>query len=247
MPHLRTWLEATATDVLALQETKVQDADFPRSEIESWGYRVAYSGQKAYNGVAVLSRSVGIEEVYSEEAVGLDPGEKRVLAATIDGVRVIDLYVVQGREVGSEKYAYKLEWLRSATAFVERELARHRHLVVVGDFNVAPSDEDVYDPEKWDGEIMCSDAERAALGEMQALGLTDTFRLFDQPEGEFSWWDYRGGRFRRNHGLRIDLIFASRAMSLCCRRAFIDKEPRGWEQPSDHAPVVAEFEEIGPV
>ncbi len=244
MPHVRAWLEAASIDVLALQETKVQDADFPYAEIAGWGYHVAYSGQKTYNGVAVLSRGMPVEEMSTEETAGLDPGQKRILAVSVGDIRVIDLYVVQGRAVGSEKYAYKLEWLKSVTAFVRQELARYRKLVVVGDFNVAPLDEDVHDPEKWDGAIMCSRAERAALREIQALGLTDTFRLFDQPAGEFSWWDYRGGGFRRNHGLRIDLILASQGMSLCCHRAFIDKEPRGWERPSDHAPVVAEFREI---
>ena len=241
LPQVREWLDAAQVDVLALQETKVQDAAFPKLEVEELGCRVAYSGQKTYNGVAVLSRAGEIEDVVTE-AEGLDCEQKRLLAATISGVRVINLYVVQGREVGSEKYAFKLDWFEAATAFVEGELAHHERVVVLGDFNVAPGDEDVHDPAQWAGKIMCSDAERAALSKMLALGLTDTFRLFDQPDGEFSWWDYRGGAFRRNHGLRIDLILASKALSLRCRGAFVDREPRGWERPSDHAPVVAEFD-----
>ena len=241
LPQVRAWLEAAEVDVLALQETKVRDDEFPKAEIEAFGYRVAHSGQKAYNGVAVLSRAGEIKDV-STGAPGLDPGQKRLLAATVGGVRVIDLYVVQGGEAGSGKYAYKLEWLKAATAFVRDELERHEQVVVLGDFNIAPSDDDVHDPAKWAGETMCTEAERALLGEMYALGLVDTFRLFDQPEQQFSWWDYRGGGFRRNHGLRIDLVLASREMSLRCRRAFVDKEPRGWERPSDHAPVLAEFD-----
>ncbi len=241
LPQVREWLEAAQADVLALQETKVQDAAFPKLEVEELGCRVVYSGQKTYNGVAVLSRAGAIEDVVTE-AEGLDCGQKRLLAATVAGVRVINLYVVQGQEVGSDKYAFKLGWFKAATAFVKGELARHERVVVLGDFNVAPGDDDVHDPARWAGKIMCSDAERAALNEMLDLGLTDTFRLFDQPDGEFSWWDYRGGAFGRNHGLRIDLILASKALSLRCRGAFVDREPRGWERPSDHAPVVAEFD-----
>lgn len=240
MPHLHDWLAAAEVDVLALQETKVQDDRFPKTEIENLGYRVAYCGQETYNGVAVLSRNTGIDGVVTE-AAGLDIEQKRLLAATIGGVRVINLYVVQGREVGSEKYAFKLDWLKAATAFVKGELARHERVLVLGDFNIAPADEDVHDPALWADRIMCSDAERTALSGLFDLGLTDTFRLFDQPDAEFSWWDYRGGGFRHNHGLRIDLILASRAMALCCRAAFVDKEPRAWERPSDHTPVVAEF------
>ncbi len=241
LPQMREWLEAAEIDVLALQETKVQDDEFPKSEIEGLGYRVAYSGQKTYNGVAVLSRGGEISDVVTA-APGLDPEQKRLLAATVNGVRVINLYVVQGREVDSEKYAFKLGWFKAATTFIKAELARHARVVVLGDFNIAPADEDVHDPARWAGKIMCSDAERAALGNLLDAGLSDTFRLFDQPDAEFSWWDYRGGAFRRNHGLRIDLILASKALALCCRAASVDKEPRTWERPSDHAPVVAEFD-----
>ena len=241
LPQIREWLAATDIDVLAVQETKVQDEDFPQAEIEDLGYRVAYAGQKTYNGVAVLSRGHELAEVVTE-APGLDTEQKRLLAATVSGVRVINLYVVQGREVGSDKYTFKLDWFKAATAFVKDELTRHERLIVLGDFNIAPADEDVHDPAQWAGKIMCSDAERDALGDMFKSGLTDVFRLFDQPDAEFSWWDYRGGGFRRNNGLRIDLILASKAMSLCCRAASVDKEPRSWERPSDHAPVIAEFD-----
>ena len=239
--QVREWLEATQVDVLALQETKVQDDSFPHAEFEALGYCSAYSGQKTYNGVAVLGRGTEITDAVTE-APGLAPDQKRLLAATVSGVRVINLYVVQGQEVGSDKYAFKLDWFKAATAFVKSELSCHERLVVLGDFNIAPADEDVHDPGQWVGRIMCSDAERAALGKLLDTGLTDTFRLFDQPDAEFSWWDYRGGGFRRNHGLRIDLILASREMAVCCKSASVDREPRGWERPSDHAPVIAEFD-----
>ena len=172
---------------------------------------------------------------------GLDDPQRRILAATVQGVRVINLYVVNGSEVGSEKFAYKLEWLKKVTAFIKQELKQHDKLVVLGDFNIAPDDRDVYDPDAWQGKILCSDEERAAYQKMLALGLTDTFRLFDQEEGLFSWWDYRGGGFRRNHGLRIDLILASDGLSKKCKSSIIDQVPRTWERPSDHTPVVAEF------
>ena len=241
LPQLCDWLAAADIDVLALQETKVQDEAFPRAEIEQLGYGVAFAGQKTYNGVALLSRRHPISDMVTAVA-GLDDEQKRLLAATVGPVRVINLYVVQGREVGSDKYAFKLDWFKAATELVKNELSRHERVVVLGDFNIAPTDADVHAPAQWAGRIMCSDAERAALKKMTALGLTDVFRLFDQPDGEFSWWDYRGGAFRRNNGLRIDLILAGKAMSLSCRSAVIDKEPRGWDRPSDHTPVIAEFD-----
>ena len=240
LPQVQEWLQSAEVDILALQETKVPDEAFPAAEIDQCGYQVVYSGQKTYNGVAVLSRIDTIKDVVTE-ATGLETNQKRLLAATIGEVRVINLYVVQGREVGSEKYTFKLDWLTAVIAFIKSELASHEKVIVLGDFNIAPADEDIHDPAQWAGKIMCSDAERAMLNKMLALGLGDTFRLFDQPDDEFSWWDYRGGAFRRNQGLRIDLILASKAMELICRRSVVDKEPRTWERPSDHAPVVAEF------
>jgi exodeoxyribonuclease-3 len=164
-----------------------------------------------------------------------------VLATTVGDVRVVNLYVPNGSEVGSEKYTYKLGWLRALRDYLAEELQQHENLVVLGDFNIAPADEDVYDPEKWGDAILCSPAERAALGELFDLGLTDVFRKFDQPEKSFSWWDYRAAMFRRNAGLRIDLILTSAAMTKRCAASYIDREPRTWERPSDHTPVIAEF------
>ena len=171
-----------------------------------------------------------------------DDVQKRVLAATIAGVRVINLYVPNGQAVGSEKYDYKLGWLAALQRFLESELQQHDKLVVLGDFNIAPADEDVYDPQKWGDAILCSPRERAALASLLELGLTDVFREFDQPDKSFSWWDYRAAGFRRNAGLRIDLILTSLAMTTSCTASFIDREPRAWERPSDHTPVVAEFD-----
>jgi exodeoxyribonuclease-3 len=172
---------------------------------------------------------------------GFDDPQRRVLAATTAGVRVINLYVPNGSSVGSEKYEYKLAWLEALHDYLRSELSQHEKLVVLGDFNIAPEDRDVYDPIKWGDDILCSPAERAALGKLIDLGLSDVYRQFDQPEASFSWWDYRAAGFRRNAGLRIDLILASESLSRACRKSLIDKEPRTWERPSDHAPVLAEF------
>ena len=239
LPQVLEWLADSSVDILALQETKTQDPDFPQQEIEEAGYKVVFSGQKTYNGVAILANTAPQDII--TDIKGLDDPQRRILAATVQGVRVINLYVVNGSEVGSEKFAYKLEWLKKVTAFIKQELKQHDKLVVLGDFNIAPDDRDVYDPDAWQGKILCSDEERAAYQKMLALGLTDTFRLFDQEEGLFSWWDYRGGGFRRNHGLRIDLILASDGLSKKCKSSIIDQVPRAWERPSDHTPVVAEF------
>ncbi|MDH3352456.1 MAG: exodeoxyribonuclease III, partial [Gammaproteobacteria bacterium] len=176
------------------------------------------------------------------ELPNFDDPQRRVLATTIDDVRVVNLYIPNGHSVGSEKYEYKLGWLAALRDYLAEELARHDKLVVLGDFNIAPADQDVYDAEKWGEAILCSPKERAALNELLALGLTDVFRKFDQPEKSFSWWDYRAAGFRRNAGLRIDLILTSDAMTRRCSASYVDKEPRAWERPSDHAPVVAEFE-----
>ena len=239
LPQVLEWLADSSVDILALQETKTQDPDFPIQEIEDAGYKVVFSGQKTYNGVAIIAKTTPQDIV--TDVKGLDDPQRRILAATIKGVRVINLYVVNGSEVGSEKFAYKLEWLKKVTAYIKQQLKQHDKLIVLGDFNIAPDDRDVYDPDAWQGKILCSDEERAAYQKMLALGLSDTFRLFDQEEGLFSWWDYRGGGFRRNHGLRIDLVLASDALSKQCKSSIIDQVPRTWERPSDHTPVVAEF------
>lgn len=239
LPQVLQWLEENPIDVLAIQETKTQDPDFPIEDIETAGYKAVFSGQKTYNGVAILAKTTPKEII--TDIKNLDDPQRRILAATIRGVRVINLYVVNGSEVGSEKFAYKLNWLEKVTAFIKQELKTHKKLVVLGDFNIAPDDRDVHDPEIWQGKILCSEEERYAYQELLALGLTDTFRQFDQDEKLFSWWDYRGGGFRRNHGLRIDLILASQTLSAKCKSSIIDKTPRSWERPSDHTPVVAEF------
>ncbi len=238
--HVLDWLAAEKPDVLALQETKTVDENFPVEQIEAAGYQAAFAGQKTYNGVAMLSLVPG-EEIVTD-LPGLEDPQRRILASTIGGVRVLDVYVPNGSEVGSEKYAYKLDWLEKLRGFVSAELSRHPRLVVLGDFNIAPEDRDVHDPEAWRGKILCSDPERAALGALLDLGLSDLFRRFDQEERLFSWWDYRMMGFRRNHGLRIDLILGSNALAEACTSCRIDKEPRRLERPSDHTPVVAEFD-----
>ena len=239
LPHVLEWLAANTPDVLVLQEIKQLTEAFPAEDLREAGYESLANGQKTYNGVAVVARSVPEEPVL--EIPGLDDPQRRVLASTVDGVRVINLYVPNGQAVGSEKYEYKLGWLAALTDFLRDELSRHEKLVVLGDFNIAPADEDVYDAEKWGDAILCSPLERKALGELVDLGLTDVFRRFEQPEKTFSWWDYRAAGFRRNAGLRIDLILTSPAMTECCSASYIDREPRAWERPSDHAPVIAEF------
>ena len=229
-----------APDVLVLQEIKQLTEAFPADAIREAGYVGVANGQKTYNGVAVISRSEGSDHV--TDFPGFEDPQRRILAATIDGVRVVNLYVPNGHSVGSEKYDYKLGWLEALRGFLEAELKTYDKLVVLGDFNIAPDDRDVYDPQKWGDGILCSPQERAALQALVELGLTDVFRNFEQPEATFSWWDYRAAGFRRNAGLRIDLILASDAMNRACKASYIDREPRTWERPSDHTPVIAEFD-----
>lgn len=239
-PHVIEWLQAHEPDVLVLQEIKQVTEKFPVDDLRALGYHSVASGQKTYNGVAVISKTPATDTVV--DFPDLEDSQRRILASTIDNVRVIDLYIPNGSEVGSEKYAYKLGWLASLHRFLEAEMQQHEKLVVLGDFNIAPADEDVHDPEKWGEAILCSPAERQALRGLIDLGLTDVFRKFDHPEKIFSWWDYRAAGFRRNAGLRIDLILTSDAMTHRCTACFVDKEPRAWERPSDHAPVIAEFD-----
>jgi exodeoxyribonuclease-3 len=241
LPHVLSWCEEARPDILGLQETKLVDEKFPERELREAGYASAFSGQPTYNGVALLSRLGPAEDVVTD-IPDLDDPQRRIIAGTFDDLRVINLYVVNGKEVGSDKYEYKLHWLERVTAWIESELERHDKLLVMGDFNIAPDDRDVHDPEAWAGGILCSEPEREALQRLLALGLTDTFRQFEQPEKTFSWWDYRRVAFRRNAGLRIDLVLASVAMAEACAAAYIDKEPRRQERPSDHTPAVAEFE-----
>jgi exodeoxyribonuclease-3 len=239
LPQALDWLEAQQPDLLAVQETKLTDPDFPAAEFAARGYHSLYSGQKTYNGVAILSREPGTEVLL--DLPGFEDPQRRVLAATFGDLRLVNFYVPNGSEVGSDKYAYKLDWLEKAAVFLAGEQARHPHLAVVGDFNIAPEDRDVHDPEAWREQILCSTPEREAFRKLLDLGFQDAFRLFEQPENSFSWWDYRAAGFRRNLGLRIDHILLSPALASRCRACSIDKAPRKLERPSDHAPVVAEL------
>jgi exodeoxyribonuclease III len=240
LPHLTQWLSTNPLDVIALQETKIADADFPGPDLFALGYQSVFSGQRTYNGVAILAREPAFDVVPG--IPGFDDDQKRVLAGTVGGVRVIDVYVPNGQTVGSDKFAYKLRWFAALRDYVAAELARHAHVVVLGDFNVAPEDRDVHDPKAWEGSVHVSPPERAALQALMGTGLADCFRLFEQPEKTFSWWDYRMLAFRRNAGLRIDLVLASQALAQNCGVCHIDKTPRKLERPSDHAPVIARFD-----
>ena len=240
LPHLTQWLADAQPDIVALQETKLEDAKFPVDELAAAGYRVVYSGQKTYNGVAILSRDEAGNVV--TDFPGLDDPQRRILAATIGSLRVVDLYVVNGKAVGDEKYDYKLEWLARVRDFLAGELQRHPNLVVLGDFNICPDDRDVYDPVAWGEDILCSPPERAGLKAITDLGLHDSFRLFEQGNEHYSWWDYRQAAFRRNMGLRIDLILIGEALRSAATAATIDRTPRRWERPSDHTPVMLELD-----
>ena len=239
-PHVIEWLQNHEPDVLVLQEIKQVTEKFPAEKLKAIGYHSIASGQKTYNGVAVISKTPATDPVI--DFLDLEDPQRRILATTINGVRVINLYIPNGSEVGSDKYEYKLGWLASLYRFIKAEMQEHDKLVVLGDFNIAPADADVHDPEKWGEAILCSPPERKALSDLLDLGLTDVFRKFEHPERTFSWWDYRAAGFRRNAGLRIDLILNTDTMTERCTASYVDKEPRVWERPSDHAPVVAEFD-----
>lgn len=240
LPHVLDWLQQHSPDVLAIQECKLVDKDFPIADIQAAGYNAVFAGQAAYNGVAILAKQ-RIEAVVTDFLHWPDP-QRRLLAATINGVRVINVYVPNGSEVGSEKFQYKLTWLQALSQYLQQELATHEKLVILGDFNIAPADADVYNPEALAGQVLVSPEERQQLQILLAHGLQDVFRLFTQPERIFSWWDYRNVAFRRNMGLRIDLILANAAMAAACKECNVDKAPRKLERPSDHAPVWAVFE-----
>ena len=239
LPHLRTWLGDAAPDIVALQETKTEDAKFPDAALAELGYRSVFSGQKTYNGVALLSREPARDVL--TDVPGLDDQQRRILVASIGDLRIVNLYVVNGQSVGSEKYAYKLDWLAKVAGFLAAEIRNHPRLVVLGDFNIAPDDRDVHDPVAWHEQVLCSTPERDALKRVLDAGLFDSFRLFNEDGGHYSWWDYRQGAFRRNLGLRIDLILASEALREHCRAGAIDREPRKWERASDHTPVSLEI------
>ena len=239
LPQVLDWLAANPVEVLCLQETKLQDADFPRVELEAAGYRSVFSGQKTYNGVAILSREPASEVQFG--IPGFEDEQKRVAAATLGDVRVVCVYVPNGQSVDSDKYQYKLKWLAALHDWLKDELARYPRLALLGDYNIAPEDCDVYDPKGWEGNVLVSEPERQQFRNLLELGLRDGFRLFEQAEKSYSWWDYRMMAFRRNMGLRIDHILLSEALAAQCKACLIDKAPRKLERPSDHTPVVAEL------
>ncbi|HRQ64531.1 MAG TPA: exodeoxyribonuclease III [Xanthomonadaceae bacterium] len=239
LPHVLTWCEQAEPDILALQETKLEDARFPVEALAEAGYQCICNGQKTYNGVALLARGEGVDVV--REMPGLDDPQRRVLAASYGDLRVVNVYVVNGQAVGSEKFEYKLRWLKALHEWLADEIRQHPRLVVLGDFNIAPDDRDVHDPAAWHEKILCSTPERDALKRLLDLGLHDSFRLFEDDGGYYSWWDYRQAGFRRNLGLRIDLVLVSEALKGAVGGAAIDREPRTWERPSDHTPVLAEI------
>ena len=239
LPQVLDWAGKHRPDVLCLQETKVEDANFPSREIADAGYLTRCSGQKTYNGVCIVSLAPPSETI--TEIPGLGDPQKRVLAATIAGVRIINVYVPNGESVESEKYQYKLKWLAAFRDWLKMEVAQHPRLAVLGDFNVAPEERDVHDPAAWEGKVLFSIPERNAFEELLAIGFKDSFRLFEQPERSYTWWDYRMNAFRRKMGLRIDHILLSDELAKACTACTIDIEPRKNERPSDHAPVIAEL------
>ena len=239
LPQVLDWLAANPVDVLCLQETKQQDADFPKEELQAAGYHSVFAGQKTYNGVAILSREAALDV-----QVGIpnyEDEQKRVIAATFGGIRVVDVYIPNGQSVDSDKYQYKLAWLRALNDWLKQELVRYPKLVLLGGYNIAPEDRDVYDPAAWVGNVLVSEPERDAFRALEALGMKDSYRLFEQPEKTFSWWDYRMMAFRRNMGLRIDHILISEPLVPQCKSCVIDKTPRKLERPSDHTPVMVEL------
>ncbi|MDE2277127.1 MAG: exodeoxyribonuclease III [Burkholderiales bacterium] len=236
LPQVLDWLAANPVDVLTLQETKLVDEKFPQAELEALGYAVQRFGQRTYNGVALLTRVAASDVV--KNIPGFDDEQARVIAGTIQGLRVIGAYFPNGQAPDSDKFTYKMRWLAALRAWVQAELAVHPQLVLMGDFNIAPEDRDVYDPVAWAGQIHCTPQERAHFQGLIAAGLVDAFRLFEQPPKSWSWWDYRNLAFRKNQGLRIDHILLSEALRPRVQACVIDRLPRKNERPSDHAPVV---------
>jgi len=239
LPHLLDWLAANPVDAICLQETKQQDADFPQAALQTAGYYSAFSGQKTYNGVAILSRTPLSEVQYG--IPNFTDEQKRVIAATINGVRVVCVYIPNGQSLDSDKYQYKLKWLAALRDWLALEIKQYPNLALLGDYNIAPEDRDVYDPAGWAGNVLVSEPERAAFQSLLQLGLRDSYRLFEQADKSYSWWDYRMMAFRRNMGLRIDHVLVSEALAERCIGCVIDKAPRKLERPSDHTPVVAEM------
>ncbi len=241
LPQLLDWLAANPVDAIVLQETKLTDDKFPHAELAAAGYQAQWFGQKTYNGVALLTKAASTDIV--KNIPGFADDQARVIAgtvphATLGSVRVIGAYFPNGQAPDSDKFVYKMDWLDALRSWVNDELSRHSHLVLMGDFNIAPTDDDVFDPIAWKDQIHCTPQERAHFQHLLGLGLCDAFRMFEQPAKPWSWWDYRNLAFRKNQGLRIDIILASDALKPHVRSCVIDKAPRKNERPSDHAPVV---------
>ena len=241
LPQVLKWLNDNPIDALCLQELKLADEHFPLEALAEIGYHAVWAGQKTYNGVAIISREPGTDT--HRHLPGFEDPQARVIATTLPSpagsVRIISAYCPNGQAVGSDKYEYKLRWFAAFHEWLKEEMKAHPRLAVLGDYNVAPADEDVHDPAKWEGDVLVSEPERQAFESLVDLGLTDAFRMFPQEEKSFSWWDYRRFAFRRNAGLRIDHILLSDPLKALCTACVIDREPRTWEQPSDHTPVVA--------
>jgi exodeoxyribonuclease-3 len=237
LPHVLDWLRADSADVLCLQETKQEDVKFPYAALQEAGFHAIHAGQKTYNGVAIIARSLPRD--VQRGIPGFDDPQQRLIAATIDDIRIVCAYFPNGQAVGSEKYDYKLRWLDALAVWLEKELRDHPRLALLGDFNIAPEDRDVHDPLAWKDQILCSVPEREAFRRLLGLGLVDAFRLLPQAEKSFTWWDYRTFAFRRNLGLRIDHILLTPPLAQVCTACSVDLAPRRLERPSDHAPVSA--------
>ncbi len=240
LPHILQWIESEQPDVLALQETKMTDENFPVEELRNAGYHVIFSGQKTYNGVATLSKAEAANVI--TDFPDFDDPQRRILCTTINNVTILNLYIPNGSEVNSDKYRYKLEWLAHLQKFTESLVNKYENVVLLGDFNIAPEDRDVHDPIAWKGKVLVSPPERDAFHSLLNNSLVDCFRIFEQEDNSFSWWDYRAAGFQRNLGLRIDHILATDTLADLCTACRIDKYPRTLERPSDHTPVVAEFD-----
>jgi len=236
LPHVLEWLRNNPVDVLCLQETKQEDHKFPFTELAEAGYQAVHSGQKTYNGVAILSKRALEDVEYG--ILDFDDTQRRVISATVNGLRIVCVYIPNGQAVDSEKYVYKLRWLEALTYWLAGQLEKYPNLVLLGDYNIAPDDRDCHDPAAWIGQVLVSEPERKAYQKLATLGLHDSFRLFEKETGHYSWWDYRMAGFRRNLGMRIDHILVSDNLKTTCKNCVIDKLPRKSERPSDHTPVI---------
>jgi exodeoxyribonuclease III len=239
LPHVLDWLERVKPDALCLQELKLEDKKFPLAELSAAGYQAAVSGQKTYNGVAILARNAPLDVVPGIPA--FEDEQKRIIAATIGDARLVCAYFPNGQSLESDKFQYKLKWIAALTVWLKHELTRHPRLALLGDFNIAPEDRDVHDPKAWEGQNLVSEPERAGYRDLLALGFVDAFRSLEPAGGIFTWWDYRMNAFKRKMGMRIDHILLSPELAKRLTACTIDIEPRRLERPSDHAPIIAEL------